>query len=256
MTKFGKLLVYFNIIASIGLMMLAISVYAGRLDWNSRSPTGGEKIVGKIEANKKRIDELAFARDRAEMRWFQAYSDLVTAEGQRPLRQIWFAKQLEIIRSGKLDGNAVNPPVQQLEYAGGQLSFERPSGRAPVVFRDAPLKDIASLTELKRLREKDTVTQQAEIDRLIQEHKKLTADLNGLPQVGAQVDLRTVGLYKLRDFQVQAKQGYVQQQEDLKPLLANAYAEAQSLLRRQIALQSRKAELEKAGTAAAARVER
>ena len=56
-TKIGKLLVFVNLMASVGLMAWALSLYTNRVDWLDATTAEG-KTDGQITLLKKEIDRL------------------------------------------------------------------------------------------------------------------------------------------------------------------------------------------------------
>jgi len=82
---------------------------------------------------------------------------------------------------------------------------------------------------------------QKNIEKLLQDYNKLTVDIDG--GGGSR------GLVAEIKLQEAFAKSLVKEQEDLKPSLANRYAEAVLVLQRQNALLSRKQELQKIGVA-------
>src|SRR5262249_13649379 len=90
--------------ASIGFLTLAVAVYANRLEWVTRTPSGGEKIVGRVEQSAGRIKELGEARDRADDRWVAGLALLRAGEQERPGNQKFYAEQLANLKGEGGDG--------------------------------------------------------------------------------------------------------------------------------------------------------
>lgn len=253
MTTLGKLFVVSQFILSLAFAVIAGMFLAHRLPWNPPSPGGGAQAVPSlIERHDKKIKELATARDRATARW-NAYSLAVGQwEAERPIREAMFKAKLAMVRTGK-DANNAPQPVTVVEYdqATGRLKLV---GAAPVQYRG---KDVMAfdplVAEMRRLHRNEVVggvemfgpvpETQKKIDTLLKEYDALTVLID-------RQDRANPGLRLAIALQEEAKRNAVEQQEYLKPFLANRYSETVLLLQRQNSLLARKQELQKIGVAA------
>jgi len=214
-------------------------VYANHINWEASI---------KDEATK--IKDFSAQRDRAEYRYGQAYKRLGNDEGYRPQHQALYDQKLALTRTGE---GANGAAVTEVEYnpQSGALNVV---GSKPVQFRGESVAAYAPLqAELEKYnQQKDNPvmlglipTEQKNIKGLLDKYTALTLEING---DGGMVR----GLRRERELQDEAKAKAIAETEFLKPMLANRYAETVLLLKRQNSLTARKAELDKAGVAAAA----
>jgi len=250
MTKLGKLFVFVQFILSIGLLTVAVVTFT----FHARGRAKNEHYFQpQIKANKERIDVLAAARDRAEARYMQSTTQLAQLEGFRPAAQNWYAAKFALTKTGKnAQGQDVPDPVRALEYQQAdeknidtRTFFYNPTFLGPVFVEHRGKRAAAydKIQESIRSRQNVIAQQQQAIKEALDKYAELTKQLNG-------DDGQLKGLYKERDLMELARKRAIEEQEALKPALANRYSEAVLVLKRQNALLQRKSELEKVGVAA------
>jgi hypothetical protein len=258
-TNFGKAFVLLQFVGSTMLLgVIAFGIYPHRNNPTAKIEQGG-KLQSTIERYDARIkDELASGRDRAEQRFREAEVYLRTVEAQRPVRQQLYDLKLAIARTG-LDqkGNRVAQPVTKIEYdQNGLVKFANvPAIQHRGVDARSYQEIIDALAALHRNIPGnpmlgDIPALQRDIAQTISNYKERSLEILGDPQR----DVR--GLRREKELQEEAKAAAVRQQEYLKPLLANRYAETLLLLQRQNALLSRKQELQRIGVAVGDRPEK
>ncbi len=254
MTGFGKTFVFLQFMLSICLLGLGVGVYSNHIDWEA-----------EIKGHAKRISDLAGERDRAEARWNEATARLPRNESELPFRKKLFDQKLALIEKGTLPPGAQAPAafVTQLNYVKAQdhalpyltndPGFLDVLGGKPVQNRGADVQFYAKIQEdlehYNARKPDQPVTGlipllQDRIAKLQVDYAKLTEEINGNQGINLN------GLRKDRELQEIAKAKALEEQEFLKPMLANRYAETVLLLKRQNSLLARKAELDKVGVAA------
>jgi hypothetical protein len=255
MTTLGKLFVVSQFILSLVFAVIAGLFLAHRLPWNPPTSGGGtQATLGMIERHEKKIKDLAVGRDRADARWNAYHAGLVMLEAERPQRKALFDAKLALARTGK----GATPPVTAVEYNPPNIPYlatgrVKDVGAAPIQYRSRDVMAFDPLVaELRRMHRNEVVNNvpmlgpipetQQNIDKLLKEYNELTVAIQGQGAVR--------GLRREIALQEEAKKNAVEQQEYLKPFLANRYSETVLLLQRQNSLLSRKQELQKIGVAA------
>ncbi len=252
MTGFGKTFVFLQFMLSICLLGLGVGVYSNHIDWEA-----------EIKGHAKRISDLAGERDRAEARWNEATARLVRNESELPFRKKLFDQKLALIANGPPDKTAPGPAVTELLYVKSpehalpyftnDPGILNVTGGKPVQNRGADVQFYAKIQEdlehYNARKPDQPVTgliplEQDRIAKLQVDYAKLTEEINGNQGINLN------GLRKDRELQEIAKAKALEEQEFLKPMLANRYAETVLLLKRQNSLLARKAELDKVGVAA------
>jgi hypothetical protein len=243
MERMGRLLVLFIFAASVGFLALAVAVYTNRLEWVTRTPgEGREKITGQVEKLNNKLKEYAEARDRADDRWAAGERALRAAERERPVAKAWYLVQLKNLRGDEGDGVIRPLPIDPQT---GQVS--RTIQGDPLSYSGAPAVPLAAYRTAIATRLAEMKKEQETLQGLSDEKKALTIQINGPEE---ELKRGGGGLRRQVAIQVEAAKRAREEQEHLKPALANRYAEAVLLLKRQAALEARIEELEKAARAA------
>jgi hypothetical protein len=257
-TRLGKLFVLCVFAFSLFCLACSIGVYSVRTKWmmppdeknklkSAASPEARHEILyssgGIVDRLQDRIEDLAFARDRVEYRYTQNSQLMFAAEQNRGQRQFYYKAKLDLLKTGKDEkGQLVAAPVQALDYdpATKQVITTTLLGRNPIVSHGAPLLSFDAYQSSAAVVDKNINDTLAAIKQSQEKLAALTEDVQGLAG-----DVQRPGLRKLIELQEDAKLRAMDEQEYLKPFLANRYGEAVLLLKRQQALLQRKQELDK-----------
>ena len=100
MTTIGKLLVFANLVASVGLMAWALSLYTNRIDWLDTATADG-KVEGQISLLKKEIDRLKKAVGETQAGYTGKKYALSVSEERLDQRSRVFAARLGQARNGR-----------------------------------------------------------------------------------------------------------------------------------------------------------
>ena len=178
------------------------------------------------------------------------------AELERPVRQAWYAEQIEILRTGV---DAKKQPVQPVAIvfqkdANGRIIMNR-QGCPPILHLKDPLKSNAAYNQEYDQLDKQTRKELTAIEGLINEEKTLTDRLDG-------EDGKTKGLRHLVAEATTGIRNSLAEQESLNRLLYDprggdrlmtSLAEEELLRKRNTMLKERIKELKKRGVAAGER---
>jgi hypothetical protein len=239
----GKLFVFLVFVFSLGFLALAIGVYANHLTFKSKDKNQ-PGIIDKLET---RIQNQAFGRDRAKARYNAAYKELADVEMIRGQRQAFYAAKIEMLRSGKDEkGQPVNTPVYVMQPGpDGFIPMKMVGDQNEIMqVRGQPLQALATYHQKLAGLQMEIVAEQANIDRLQNELAALTLQMQGGqdPTMPGRI---VVGLIEQKAVQADARVRAINSQEFLKPALANRFAEAVILLKREKALRQRLEQLDK-----------
>lgn len=239
MTSIGKLFVFFQFIVSMALFAIGFGVYSHHIDWSAR-----------IKEDAKRISDLGADRDRAETKWALRWQTLNGVEAVRPQHQALYNQKLVMAQTGKLPAGVAAAPaslVTEIEY--DQRGYLNVLGTKPIQYRGTDVQYYDKIQEdlaryrLREMRDGRLVlglipTEQEKIQAMLKEYAQLTERINGN-------DSGLRGLRAERDLADNLKKSAIQEQENLKPSLANRYGETVLLLKRQNSLLTRKTELDR-----------
>lgn len=249
MTTLGKVFVFIQFILSIGALVAAVVIFSFHIRSRDKDQN---YFQPEIKKHSEQIAKAAEARDRAEAKWLIASQQVQYVEAFRPQAQAWYAAKLALARTGRNPQNQPVPnPVQALEYQQSDpknietrvLVFHPDfSGKTPIQHRERSVADYETIQQSLRSRQKVIQAQQLLIEEALRQYSALTVQLMGAGQVK--------GLYAERKEMEEKRKRAIEEQESLKPSLANRYSEAVLALKRQNSLLQRKQELEKIGVAA------
>ncbi len=251
MTKFAKGLIFLNLLLSMMFLGWSIGIYTQRVDWAPGRTLGGELIPekpGKLAKLKEDITSFVERRDPGEKNWLGKSVDVERAEKHRRDYQEWYANLLHATEDGKdLAGQELKPPFRELVH--DEKTNELKKDDAPVAMKyvvdvnaeGKPVKeDELQYLEFYARQLKEVVDQlqeqQKKLEALIEEHRKLTEEVVGVPGL-------TRGLLGKRDDQLAYLHNCLDEQRYLKPLLNNGSVEIVLLQRRNEALKARIKEL-------------
>lgn len=257
-TRIGKLFVLFVFTLSMFFLACSIGVYSVRTKWmmsreekskvtSASSAEARADILrasgGVIDRFQNKIDDLAFARELAQRRYEQNAQWMLTTEQTRGQRQYYYQAKLNLLRTGKDDkGQVVGTPVQALDRnpATKEVLTNSLVGRNVVQQYGMPLQSSDSYASSHKVMERNLADVQERIKQQQEKLAVLTSEVQGVAG-----DVNNPGLIKKIELQQDAKLRAMDEQESLKPALANYYGEAVLLLKRQQALLQRKQELDK-----------
>ncbi len=240
-TFIGRLFVLAVFALSLLVFAGALGVYVNHVPWKSsnREQPG---IIDRLEA---RIKEAALARTAAEERYLKAFGELAVVEQQRVARQVFYQRKLELVKTGVgEDGQPVPAPIHELKPGpDGMIPMQLVGNEAESLkSRGQPLQALAVLERQLALRNEELLAEKAKVEQLQKQLADLTTQMQG---DGANV----VGLIRQKEIQVEARRKALAQQEYLKPEIANRFAMATIILKREAGLRRRLNELNSATTA-------
>jgi len=224
MTTAGKIALLLNVALSLGFAAWGVALYANRVDWSNQKSgeTAGEYAL-RDEAIKNLRDNVV---PKAMARWSTAVPAVDQLEARRPKLQAWYSEQLQNLRTG-------NKPVQTLVFNKGALQVDS-NGVAAL----QPTKGLASIEVLEQAYaqlQAQVAQTTKEIEKLVDEERKLTEQIGNGKEKGLRADLAAVQLKERISHD---------EEEFLKPLLYNRQVEYSLLMKRQQALEARIKELQ------------
>jgi hypothetical protein len=236
----GRLFVMLLFCGSMMLLALSIGLYANHVSWKSASrDTPG--VMDKLQA---RIGERAYGRDRAVERYNFAYNVLGQVEADRARRQYYHQAKFAMLLTGKDEKGELQPtPAYQLEFEpgtdvpGGNLLMIRmiPANNLVIQARGEPLRSQQAMQTALATRNREILDLQANIQKLQRDLAALTDEMQGTAD--------KPGLIRRKEIMADARVRAINQQEFLKPALANRFAEATLALEREQDLRRRLAQL-------------
>lgn len=229
MMKFGKVLVFVNLAFSFLFVAWAWALYKNSVQYYFVS----DEMPGKIKELQDRINRLVLQRDAAENRWQAAHVAIVQAEDLRYKNQDWYTELRKILEEGT-DSQGNPSKVLPLEVGNNGMLVKQ--GLKPIMI-GKEVADGLRVYEDRYKKADDALKQEiAAINKLIEDQKRLTDEINGIP--GKTIGLRTL----LAQEELALKQSK-EEQERLTPSLYNSQAEAELLIKRNLALKARLKEL-------------
>lgn len=136
MTMLGKLLVFVNLFAAVGVLAWAASAHANRVDYLDTKTADGQTIEGQISKLKKEIADMAAAASTGSTRYGANAASLARTEAIRDRRSFLLAQRLEQARKGTFSDYPKDPTNSLLD----DIS---PRAYPPIQFRGAPLEGVA-----------------------------------------------------------------------------------------------------------------
>jgi hypothetical protein len=201
MAFIGKLLVVVHSALALGVLAWAIGVYTQRIDWNTPPTQAGKDAPppGLFDRQKEQAAKYSAAVDRAYTRWSGNLFQVQTLEAERFPRRAFYKNDLEVIRTGKLNGKSVTNPVRELVMApNGYIDIRPNAPRNPVEVRPGiPADSIANyITKMDQIRQ-DIAASQVKNAKAIEERDKLNDDIIGHMQPTLKKGLRTLLLEQI-----------------------------------------------------------
>jgi hypothetical protein len=251
----GRLLVLIYGAGALLCLMWAAMVYTQKMDFvTPKGAEGGKKAMSRVEEAQKTTKQLQIAINRSYTRWRQEFDDVVRLEVDANQRREFYRGQLELVRTGKYQGNDVPEPVQELEYEDDDTSVPRllkidnPTGRKPVLVRseDMAKKEASEKAKwmgfyLQGIEQagRQMTALQAETAKLIDAHKESTLIMSGREAPFVK------GLRKRIKEQEQIEIDAKLETTFLEDFITNRRAEAQLFVKRRDSLVARLNELRK-----------
>jgi hypothetical protein len=245
MRAFAKFLVFSNLILSLVFLAWSVTLYTQRMDWaphkNVLSGERDEKS-GRLYHLTEEIKELVEYRDLAEKRYQHDAAGLPGLENKRLEFQKWYLDQKALAETGRdSQGKAEPIPVIQLERIpnnkeGLFITDAKQRKSAQVNGKDVKSIDDYRKDSAKMKKELDDI--QEEILKLIDENKKLTDDIAGVPG-------KSYGLRKNFDDLTVQKKAFDDELAILKPHLAAQRINVEQQKRRMDELDRRLKDLQK-----------
>jgi hypothetical protein len=241
MRAFGKFLVYTNLVLSLIFLGWSLALFIKRLDWaphkNILKGTVEQKsgIMYQLEEEVKQLGE---ASELAEKRWQHDAAALPEREARRLEYQKWYLDQLLLgTRGVDSQGKKEKIPVAELvRDPKDQMLLIGPQDRKALKSRDQDVNYLDAYMEEYRKLSKDIDDTQLEIEKLVEENKRLTEAIAGIPG-------KTRGLRGDLEANVNYKRLFEDEMAILKPLLVNQRINVEQQKRRLAELQGRYKEL-------------
>lgn len=202
MAFIGKLLVVLHSAVALGVLAWAIGIYTQRIDWNTPPTQPGKDAPapGLFDRQKAAAERYNAAVDKAYTRWSGNLFQVNSLEAERFPRRAFYKNELEVIRTGKVDGKPVTgPPVKELVTASNGYLDVRPNiPRNPVEVRPGVRAESIDgyTTKMVKIRE-DISASQAKNAKAIEERDKLNDDIIGHTQPTLKKGLRTLLLEQI-----------------------------------------------------------
>jgi hypothetical protein len=241
MRAFGKFLVYTNLVLSLIFLGWALGLFMQRLDWAPhKSIIKGEinKESGIMYRLEQEVKQLGEASELAERRYLKDADALPQAEEERLAYKKYYKDRLLLGEKGiDSEGKKAKPPVVELQRKpNSQMLVIDDKQQKALKSRDQDVDYLDSYLEQYRKLAKDIDDTQLEIERLVEENKKLTEAIAGIPG-------KTRGLRGDLEANVNYKRLFEDEMAILKPLLVNQRINVEQQKRRLAQLQDRYKEL-------------
>jgi hypothetical protein len=242
MTLAGKILVFANLMLSVGMAAWAMGLYTQRVNWTNKStPEAGQAELKKREDIIKEVSaEVAIA----EKRHTEARARLFEQRAQRSYNNDLYRRYIDHMTgtylNGPLEGATEQNPAQvPTVLATGQTvpsdprrAESPPSMEAAKDRAGAPLRSyFAYVTDLYKTQDAIAVASVnlAQANKAAEERTKIIA---GTEEKDGNKTVLKPGLRQLLENE-QIKTGKIEAEEErLKPLLVNSYVEIQLLVKR------------------------
>jgi hypothetical protein len=238
-TKFGKILVFANLVLSVMFASMAVGIYTNRIDWPGFRTASyqGEEVRGELAQRKKDVKDAEDVASKALTRWLEATKKLNNLElKERPEALAWYANKLLILDQGKDQAGQVQAVTSLVQKDGQLVLFQNgqlvPGPTAqPLQSRSYYVAEFGK--NAKAIQDQVDLTNQA-----LATAEDLTVRINGIPE-------KQKGLRDLLREEETAHRNALDELEYVKPFRYNRQAEAELLSKRQIALEARLDELKK-----------
>lgn len=245
MATFGKVLVFLNLVLSIGAAAWAMGLYTQRINWTNKA--GADGAAPRIKELADAINQRYSALSVAQARFTNAPNQLFTVETFRSLAQSSYRQQLALLNSG-------NANVLEVAVKDGVVAMDPKANWLPFL-REAKDRQGASMPSIAVQLAAIHKTQDAihktmvDIDKAHVDNYQITALLigdKGLRERLAQENAKTVKIEESiarRDVEKGTKDG------ELRTRTRDYEVERALLAERNKQLEERVKELEKTGVA-------
>jgi len=233
MTWAGKILVFANLMFSLGMAAWAMGLYTQRVNWtNTSKPEAGP---GELKKREDRIKDLTSEVAIAERRHAEAKGRLAELHAQRTRNNESYRGYVDHILGGATEQNPAQVPVlvngQTVPYGPQNPTF--PKMEQVKDRTGAPLRSyfayVADLIKTQQLID----AQSANLAQANKDAEEKTKTIAGTEEM----KVLKPGLRQLLENE-QAKIARIEAEEErLKPLLVNSYVEIQLLVKRYEQLQ-------------------
>lgn len=134
MNFIGKLFVNLFGVGSIICLMTAVAIYTQNMRFVTPKGETSKQAINRVEEAIETTKSLQYANNRAYTRWMEEYDELVKLEVDQFNRREFYLGQIELLRTGKLNGKDEDNPIQKLvrDPATGLLEIDMPTGRPSV----------------------------------------------------------------------------------------------------------------------------
>lgn len=180
----GKFMVVLHSALALAVLTWAAGIYTQRIHWNPPPPQEGKDATpGLFDKQKAVAEQYNTVVDKAYTRWSGNLNQVSMLEAQRYPRRTFYQGQLELVRSGSINGMAVANPVQDLlDAPNGFLDIRFPNpARKPFEVRSGVAAD--SIAGYQHKMEKQLEDIKASQDRnaqAITDREKLNREIVGV----------------------------------------------------------------------------
>ncbi|WP_020470498.1 hypothetical protein [Zavarzinella formosa] len=184
MGMFGKILVMFHTVLSLGMLTWAVGVYTQRINWNSPS----KDAPGVFDRQKAKTEDLKDAMNRSYYRWTANYGNVLQFEVERFPRRVFYTSQMNLlqygstVKGGKSDEPAV-PAVQELvlDPRTGFLDVTKVTGRKPIPAPNGGnVRSIVGYEAAMNQAYKDIAASQAKNTKLLADRDLVNNEITGV----------------------------------------------------------------------------
>lgn len=243
MTRFGKLLVVFNLGLALMLAAWSFSINANSIDWATPK-------TGQFAIRAAKLDELWKGVAPAQAEWQSGRQKLGDEETHLAAERVWYDRQLHYVLNGPAKGKGINEiaiaakddPNTRVQK--GQILLDDQGNPLLVPPRD-PMNNPLQLLSLKEYNDEDKDLLRS-LQKVMEDNEKQIEEANKLTDLIIGDKAKGIRGFQQRINDEQAKNAALLAEIDLvKPQRINTLVEAQLVKKRQDQMQKRIEELKK-----------
>jgi hypothetical protein len=243
MTRFGKLLVVFNLGLALMLAAWSFSIYANSIDWATPK-------TGQFAIRAAKLDELWKGVAPVQADWLSARQKLANEETHLVAERVWYDQQLHYVLNGPAKGKGIgeiavaakddpNTRVQK-----GQILLDDKGNPLLVPPRD-PMNNPLQLLSLKEYNDEDKDLLRS-IQDVMDKNEKQIEEANKLTDLIIGDKAKGIRGFQQRINDEQAKNAaLLAEMELVRPQWINTLVEAQLVNKRHVQMKKRIEELKK-----------
>jgi hypothetical protein len=258
MTRFGKILVYFNLAFSLLLAAWSFSLYANGIDWSDRKAKGSE-LAGEYTVHEAQLAELWTGAPPAQANWLTERKKLLDEESRLLADRVWYDKEMKhlfVTATAADPVGAIAVADKDDDKAGvkkGQILLDAKTGfpvLVPVLIpakdKDQPGNPLQALAVYNK--QDDEILQS--LQAVLKKHESQIEEANKLTDLIIGDKNKGIRGFQQRILDEQAKNANVlAEQKLLRPQLINTVVESELILKRKNQMEKRIGELKKVNIA-------